>query len=67
MEDEYAFLLEAMENMRELRTKCTYLFLLDEPIVYHQNEKWICPQNLRLAPITGMKKWMHFISMTASL
>ena len=49
MEDEYAFLLEAMENMRELRTKCTYLFLLDEPIVYHQNEKWICPQNLRLA------------------
>ena len=49
IEDEYAFLLEAMENMRELRTKCTYLFLLDEPIVYHQNEKWICPQNLRLA------------------
>ena len=27
----------------------SYRFLLDEPIVYHQNEKWICPQNLRLA------------------
>ena len=36
MDDEYAFLLSAMENMRELRTKCTYLFLLDEPVIYHQ-------------------------------
>lgn len=49
MDDEYAFLLSAMENMRELRTKCTYLFLLDEPVIYHQNDEWICPQNLRLA------------------
>ena len=49
MDDEYAFLLSAMENMRELRTKCTYLFLLDEPVIYHQNDEWISPQNLRLA------------------
>ena len=49
MDDEHAFLLEVMENMRELRTKCTYLFLLDEPIVYHKDEEWVCPHNLRLA------------------
>lgn len=49
MDDEYAFLLSAMENMRELRTKCTYLFLLDEPLVHHPNDKWVCPTNLRLA------------------
>ncbi len=49
MEDEHAFLLEVMENMRELRTKCTYLFLLDEPIVYHPDEEWVCPNTLRLA------------------
>ena len=49
MEDEHAFLLEVMKNMRELRTKCTYLFLLDEPIIYHQNDEWVCPHDLRLA------------------
>ena len=49
MDDEHAFLLEAMENMRELRTKCTYLFLLDEPVVYRKDEEWKCPENLRLA------------------
>ena len=49
MDDEHAFLLEAMENMRELRTKCTYLFLLDEPVVYRKDDKWKCPENLRLA------------------
>lgn len=49
MEDEHAFLLEAMENMRELRTRCTYLFLLDEPVVYKKGEKWVCPDTLRLA------------------
>ena len=48
-DDEHAFLLEAMKNMRELQAKCIYLFLLDEPIVYHENEKWACPQTLKLA------------------
>lgn len=67
MDDEYAFLLSAMENMRELRTKCTYLFLLDEPVIYHQNDEWISPQNLRLAAIIETKKQLLFIFMTASL
>ena len=49
MEDEYAFLTEAMENMKELHTKCTYLFLLDEPVIYHPGDKWVCPSNMQLA------------------
>ena len=49
MENEHAFLMEAMNNIRELHTKCTYLFLLDEPVIYKKGAKWICPDNLRLA------------------
>lgn len=67
MEDEYAFLLEAMENMRELRTKCTYLFLLDDQSYIIRMRNGFVRKICDLLPITGMKKWMHFISMTASL
>ena len=31
-----------MEKMRELHTRCTHLFLLDEPIVYDGKRKWTC-------------------------
>ena len=49
MDDEQAFLKEIMEKMRELHTRCTHLFLLDEPIVYDGRRKWTCPYNLHLA------------------
>ena len=49
MDDEQAFLKEIMEKMRELHTRCTHLFLLDEPIVYDGKRKWTCPYNLHLA------------------
>ena len=67
MEDEYAFLLEAMENMRELRTNAptSFSWMNQSYIIRMRNGfvRKICD----LLPITGMKKWMHFISMTASL
>ena len=49
MDDEQAFLKEIMEKMRELHTRGTHLFLLDEPIVYDGRRKWTCPYNLHLA------------------
>ena len=49
MDDEQAFLREIMEKMQELHTRCTHLFLLDEPIVYDGKRKWTCPYNLHLA------------------
>ena len=49
MDDEQAFLKEIMGKMRELHTRCTHLFLLDEPIVYDGRRKWTCPYNLHLA------------------
>lgn len=49
MENEMDFLTIIMEKMRELHTRCTYLFLLDEPIVYDGKRKWTCPYNLHLA------------------
>ena len=49
MEDEQAFLRKIMEKMKELHTRSTHLFLLDEPIVYDGRRKWTCPYNLHLA------------------
>ena len=49
MEDEHAFSPGSDEEYAGASTKCTYLFLLDEPIIYHQNDEWVCPHDLRLA------------------
>ncbi len=49
MEDEKEFCLQIMERIRELRTKASYLFLLDPPISYDGESAWTCPETLRLA------------------
>ena len=54
MDDEQAFLKEIMEKMRELHTRCTHLFLLDEPIVYDGKRKWTCLITFILLPAMRM-------------
>ena len=49
MDDEKEFCLQIMERIRELRTKASYLFLLDPPIAYDGKSDWTCPETLRLA------------------
>ena len=48
------FFCQQWKTCGNLRTKCTYLFLLDEPVIYHQNDEMdIVRKICDLLPITG--------------
>lgn len=47
-DDEYAFYQTLMDDIRELHSGCSYLFLLDEPLIYHEEDEWRCPERLKL-------------------
>ena len=49
VDDERGFCLRIMDTMKVMGVSSSYLFLLDQPIVYDGESDWTCPENLRLA------------------
>lgn len=42
----------AMTKMNVLEVGDTYLFIIDEPVLHRKNDKWVCPDELRLVAYT---------------
>lgn len=67
MDDEYAFLLSAMENMRELQTNVlTSFFWMNQSSIIRMMNGYL-HKIFGLLPIIETKKQLLFIFMTASL
>lgn len=49
VDDERGLCLRIMDTMKVMGVSSSYLFLLDQPIVYDGESDWTCPENLRLA------------------